>query len=90
MKPPRQPLFVAPDTYRLRRLMDAARMLPALGIGLMVLPMLWAPDPGGTRATSTDGIYLFAIWGGLIAAAALLAPRLVRPPPEPRDLRDEG
>jgi uncharacterized membrane protein len=88
MKPPRQPLFVAPGTYRRRRLMDAARMLPVLGLGLMILPMLWAPDTEGTRSTATDGIYLFVIWGLLIAAAAMLAPRLGGDTPEPPDGRE--
>ena len=76
MKPPRPPVFVPPRTYRRRRLADAARMLPFLGLVLMILPMLWAPGPGGARDTATDGIYMFAIWGALIAAACLLAWRL--------------
>ncbi len=90
MKPPRQPLFVAPRTYRRRRLMDAARMLPVLGLVLMLVPMLWAPQPGGLRTTSTDGFYLFLIWGGLILAARLLAPGLDTTPPDARDDRGEG
>lgn len=85
MKPPRPPLFVARSTYRRRRLADAARMLPVLGMVLMVLPMLWAPATDGTRSTAIDGLYLFAIWGGLIGAAALLAPRLDTAPRSPRD-----
>ena len=31
MTPPRQPPFLARKTYRRRRMMDAARMLPVLG-----------------------------------------------------------
>lgn len=90
MKPPRQPLFVAPHTYRRRRLVDAARMLSALGLVLVLLPMLWAPEPGGIRATSTDGLYLFGIWGALILAARLLAPGLDAALPDRPDPRDEG
>jgi hypothetical protein len=85
MKPPRQPVFVAPRTYRRRRLADAARMLPVLGMVLMVLPMLWSPAEGGARSTATDGIYLFVLWGVLIGAAVLLAPRLDTTPPDARD-----
>jgi peptidoglycan/LPS O-acetylase OafA/YrhL len=85
MKPPRPPLFVARSTYRRRRLADAARMLPVLGMVLMVLPMLWAPGTDGARSTAVDGIYLFVIWGLLIGAAALLAPRLDTAPPDTRD-----
>lgn len=88
MKPPRQPLFVAPHTYRRRRLMDAARMLPVLGLALVLLPILWTPAAGGERSTAVDGIYLFLVWGGLIAAARLLAPGLDMAKPDPRDHRE--
>jgi len=88
MKPPRQPLFVAPQTYRRRRLMDAARILPMLGLALTLLPVLWAPESGAIRETATDGIYLFVIWAALIASARLLAPRLDAAPPDPRDDRE--
>ena len=76
MKPPRQPVFVAPRIYRSRRLRDAARFVPVLGAVLMLLPMLWAPEPDGARSTARDGIYVFAIWAGLIVATRLLSTRL--------------
>lgn len=85
MKPPRQPLFVARRTYRRRRLMDAARMLPVVALVLFLLPMLWAPAAGHLRLTAPDGIYLFAIWAALIVAARLLAPGLDPDPPGPDD-----
>lgn len=88
MKPARQPLFVAPRIYRSRRLRDAARILPVVGAVLMLLPMLWEPFPGGARSTARDGIYLFLLWGALILAARLLAPRLSDDPPGPGP--DEG
>lgn len=88
MKPSRQPLFVARRAYRRRRLIDAARMLPVLGFGLMVLPMLWAPKDGSASETATDGIYLFVIWGVLIVGARLLAPGLDSPPPDTPDTRE--
>ncbi|WP_323041408.1 hypothetical protein [Gemmobacter sp.] len=82
MTPPRQPLFVAPPIYRSRRLRDAARILPVVGAVLMLVPMLWEPGPGGARSTARDGIYLFVLWGALIVAARLLAPRLDELPPD--------
>lgn len=80
------PVFLARAAYRRRRLSDAARVLPALGLGVVLLPSLWsvAPDSGGLAART--GL-LFALWIGLVAAAAALSRRL-RPrdfgPPGPR------
>jgi len=76
VKPPGKPLFLARRPYRRRRVMDAARLLPLLGGFLFLLPMLWAPRPEHPRSTAGDGIYLFVVWGILIAIAALLAMRL--------------
>lgn len=86
MKPPRQPLFVARATYRSRRRMDAARLLPVLGIVLVLLPLLWSPRDDALRDTAVDGIYIFAIWALLVGVAAWLAPGLGDPPAEtPKD-----
>ena len=76
MKPPRPPLFVPPRIYRLRRLRDAARMLPFFGAVLILLPLLHSPSGDGSRATASDGIYLFGIWALLIVIARKLAPEL--------------
>lgn len=86
MKVPRQPLYLARDTYRRRRAMDAVRLLPFLGLFLMMLPLLWEDSAGPGQATAREGLYLFAVWAGLILAAALLAPVLSDAPddPEPR------
>lgn len=72
---PRQPLFLARQSYRQRRLMDAARLLPVLGAFLFLLPVLWGPRPGTVegRATASDGIYIFLAWAGLILAAFLMS-----------------
>ncbi len=72
----RAPLFVARQSYRRRRLRDGARLLPLFGAFLFLLPMLWAPRDGADRGTATDGIYLFAVWAGLIVVAAILSPKL--------------
>lgn len=54
---------------------DAARLLPMLGIFLLLFPILWG---GSTRSTAKDGLYLFGLWLGLILAAKLLAPALAK------------
>jgi hypothetical protein len=82
MKAPR---FVAPDAYRRRRLVDAARILPFAALILMLLPMAWQPAGSEGRDTAGDTVYLFALWSALIAAAAALAPALGRLPPEAAD-----
>lgn len=69
----RTPLFLRPASYRRRRRRDAARLLPFVGIFLVLLPILWAPVAGFERSTATDGIFLFAVWAGMIAAAFAIA-----------------
>ncbi|MFW2542367.1 hypothetical protein ACN2XU_06970 [Primorskyibacter sp. 2E107] len=65
------PLFVERQTYRRRRIVDAARALPVLGLLLWSIPMLWGlPD----RPQSASGalIYIFIVWFGLVLGAGLL------------------
>ncbi len=71
----RLPLFLGRDIYRRRRVMDAARLLPALGTILLMLPILWAAD----RGTAAGGVYVFIVWLALIIAAAFLSHRLSEP-----------
>ncbi|WP_232829296.1 hypothetical protein [Tropicimonas sp. IMCC34043] len=73
-------LFVARDLYRRRRIMDAARLLPAFGTVLVLLPILWAREHG----TANGAVYLFLVWAVLVLAAAILARRLSEP------LRERG
>ena len=75
------PLFLGRAGYRRRRLSDAARLLPLFGAFLVLLPILWEPAASDQRNTVPDGIYLFAVWLGLIGGAAVLAPRLAATPP---------
>lgn len=71
MRDPEEPLFLARGSYRRRRLQDAARLLPWLGVFLFALPLLW------TDARTTVGlIYLFAAWIVLIGLTLALARRL--------------
>ncbi|MEM0938118.1 MAG: DUF6611 family protein [Pseudomonadota bacterium] len=71
----RAPLFLHRETYRRRRIMDAARLLPFFGTALLLLPMLWAE----THRTSMGAVYVFVAWFGLILVAALMARRLSEP-----------
>ena len=67
----RKPVFLARESYRLRRVMDLARLLPVFGLFFYLLPLLWGGgDTGGAV------VFIFGIWVVLVGGAALLAHRL--------------
>jgi len=70
MRNPIEPLFLARQTYRRRRLMDALRLLPWLGVFLFGLPLLWSE-----RATASGLLYLFGAWLVLIILSFALVRR---------------
>lgn len=72
-QPPRGSIFLRRDSYRRRRLADAARLLPILAIGLFFLPLLWPSGAEGDEAIamSTAISYVFLSWAGLIVIVAL-------------------
>lgn len=78
MRKPQKPMFLARQSYRRRRLIDAARLLPIFGLVLMMVPLLWMTP--GTGSLAWRGLYLFAIWAGLVAISAFLARRLAALP----------
>jgi hypothetical protein len=69
------PLFLERETYRQRRMMDAARLLPLFGAALLLVPVFWNLG----HPTSAGAVYLFAVWLGLIVLTAALARRLAAP-----------
>lgn len=71
------PLFLERRSYRQRRLMDAARLLPLLAAVLWVVPLLWPKGAQEGTATSTAILYLFGTWLGLAVLAFLISRRLV-------------
>jgi hypothetical protein len=75
MARPKPPLFLARAPYRRRRLRDAARLLPILGLFLLLLPLLWTHGDR-TSLSAGDVIYFFLVWLGLIGVAAGFAPGL--------------
>ena len=64
-----RPLFLERRSYRRRRLADAARVLPMLGLVLILVPILWLPAATPEPDTGRGGVYLFAVWFVLILAA---------------------
>ena len=82
-----EPLFLARETYRRRRLMDAARILPYLGVFAFLFPTLWASGTG----TASGLVYIFAVWLILIGLALIVSRRLpVDAPPEAGPEEQEG
>lgn len=83
-------VFLERPTYRRRRLMDAARLLPVLGALLLAVPLLWprasVPDPSATPVAMSVAItYVFAVWLILIVMGAVFG-FFVRSEPD----RDQG
>lgn len=68
------PLFLERRSYRQRRLMDAARLMPLLGGVLWVVPLLWGR--AGEVSTSTAMLYIFGVWLLLAGLALMLSVKL--------------
>ena len=79
MSTPTQPVFLERRTYRRRRLRDAARLLPVLGILCLLVPLLWSSGEDAPTSTARGFIYVSAVWLGLILVAGLLSRRLAEP-----------
>ena len=79
MLPPREPMFLARDTYRRRRLIDALRLLPVIGLLLFLAPLVGGA--GYVRSTAFSGMFVFAAWLGLILAAFVLVRLLAQSAP---------
>ena len=69
--------FLERQSYRQRRLGDAARILPVFGAVIFALPLLWT-GPGQSGHTGRAGLWLFAAWLGLIVLSAILTRALTR------------
>ncbi len=67
----REPLFLARQNYRRRRVTDAARGLPVVGVILFMVPLLSADQ--GRNDTGGWLVYLFLAWFVLILVAAGLS-----------------
>ena len=73
--PPRTPLFLERDSYRSRRVQDAARLLPFFAAALWLVPMFWTAN----QSTAGGLIYLFGVWLLVICLSAVLSRRLLAP-----------
>lgn len=71
------PIFLQRASYRQRRLRDAAKILPFLGVVLWAIPLAWAHGDASTDVGTGGLIYVFAVWVLLIVLSALLSRRVI-------------
>jgi hypothetical protein len=101
-----RPLFLERETYHRARIIDGARLMPLLGLAVLVLPNLLLSEPALAQgATARWLVYFFAAWGTLVGLTLLQSRRMVRAglvanvagpapdpaaAPDPAPLPDEG
>lgn len=68
----RQPTFLERASYRQRRLIDAARLLPLVGLVLWVIPLLWRSGTAESTSNGSALLYVFGVWVLLIICAAAI------------------
>lgn len=71
-------VFLERQSYRRRRVADAARVIPVFGGVLVMLPLLWPRGGEAAVGTVSAFLYVFGIWALMIAVAAILARALHR------------
>ncbi|MGR3503576.1 hypothetical protein [Pseudaestuariivita sp.] len=88
---PSPPVYLERRSYRARRLVDACKLVPALGVLLWLIPLLWPQDGTASVPTSQAMIYIFGVWLALIVIGATLA-KWLRPDPHegPHDPAEPG
>ena len=78
MARPSKTIFLERQSYRRRRLADAAKLLPLIGFVLILMPILWADE----ARTAGGIIYLFSVWAILIAVVGFVSRGLSGTEPE--------
>ncbi len=71
-------IFLERRTYRVRRLIDAIRLVPILGMLLWTIPIIIRQDVNDPAPISSVMIYIFVIWAILIVASFLLVRWITR------------
>ena len=71
----------------MRRLMDAARLMPILGATLWAVPLLWGDggqgDAGARMSNSNAMVYIFGVWVVLVGLTMWVSLRLKDDSAEP-------
>jgi hypothetical protein len=70
------PIFLQRASYRQRRLRDAARLMPFVGLVLWAIPLSWQTGEEGADVGTSGLLYVFGVWVLLILLTAALASRI--------------
>ncbi|WP_333714280.1 hypothetical protein [Yoonia sp.] len=70
------PIFLQRASYRQRRLRDAARLMPFVGMVLWAIPLSWQTAEDGSEEGTSGLLYVFGVWVLLILLTAFLARRI--------------
>lgn len=87
-RPPRQPLFLQRASYRQRRVRDAAKLVPFLGVILWTIPLAWPKEGQDGHIGASSLIYIFGVWVVLIVLTVVLASRIKDDAPAAEDAPD--
>jgi hypothetical protein len=69
--------FLDLKSYRQKRMLDAAKLLPISGALVFLFPLIYLfVSPHGPISPGITAIYFFVIWLALILLTRFLAPRL--------------
>ncbi|MGR3678371.1 MAG: hypothetical protein ACU0AZ_10345 [Paracoccaceae bacterium] len=63
-------VFLERRSYSRRRLNDASKLLPVLGVVLFMVPLVWQSGPDAAPMSRVFA-YIFVVWAMLIAVNAL-------------------
>ena len=69
------PVFLERRSYRKRRMMDAVRLLPLLGLALWMVPLMWGvPEAQSADVTRMSSAlrYVFGIWVSMVVISWVL------------------
>ena len=69
---PAPPVFLQRASYRKRRLRDAAKLVPFLGMVLLAIPLAWTTGDPAEQIGANGVLYIFGVWLLLIVLTAVL------------------